>query len=178
MARKKIVQGVLLAALLLGLALIRYEAEPFAAAAAPPADRKPAPDFMLKDANGKDVKLSSLKGKVVLLNFWATWCGPCKVEIPWFIDFQKMYENRGFTVVGVSMDEDGWKVVKPYIETRGMNYPVLLGNEQVAKEYEGLDALPTTLILDRHGKIDARHMGLVAKSVYDKEIQQLLAERP
>lgn len=176
MARKRIVQGALLATVLVGLALIRYEAEPFAAAAAPPADRKVAPDFTLKDAVGKDVKLSSFKGKVVLLNFWATWCGPCKVEMPWFIEFQNKFQGKRFTVLGVSMDEDGWKVVKPYVEARGINYPILLGNEDVAKKYEGLDALPTTLVLDRNGKIDARHMGLVAKSVYEKEIQQLLGE--
>lgn len=176
MARKKIVQGALLAALLAGLALIRYEAEPFAAAAAPPGDRKPAPDFTLKDASGKDVRLSSFKGKVVLLNFWATWCGPCKVEMPWFIEFQKKYQDKRFTVVGVSMDEDGWKVVNPYVQARGINYPILLGNEELAKRYDGLDALPTTLVLDRNGKIEAKHMGLVAKSVYEKEIEQLLTE--
>ena len=136
-----------------------------------------APDFQLQSLDGKDLRLSSLRGKAVLLNFWATYCGPCKVEIPWFIEFEKNYSGRGLAVLGVSMDEDGWKVVTPYVESKKMNYPVLLGNEQVAGLYGGLDALPTTLILDRTGKIASAHTGLVGKDTYEKEIQQLLAEK-
>src|SRR5712671_2004016 len=80
------------------------------------ADRRPAPDFALKDADGKTVHLSDYKGKVVLLDFWATWCAPCKIEIPWFMEFEQQLKDRGFAVVGVSMDEDGWGVVKPYLQ--------------------------------------------------------------
>ena len=175
MARSKILQSAVFVVLLAGLALIRYDWQPARVEAQ--SGRKPAAQFTLKDAKGKDVKLSDYRGKVVLLNFWATWCGPCKVEIPWFIEFEKNYSGRGLAVLGVSMDEDGWKVVTPYAENQKMNYPVLLGNEQVAGLYGGLDALPTTLILDRAGKIAAAHTGLVGRDTYEKEIQQLLAEK-
>src|SRR5216684_2189474 len=92
--------------------------------------RKIAPDFVLADAEGVPVKLSDYKGKVVLLNFWATWCGPCKVEIPWFIEFEKTYKDRGFVTLGVSMDDDGWKAVKPFMAQRAINYPVTIGNDR------------------------------------------------
>ena len=94
-------------------------------------DRKPAPDFSLKDADGKTVQLSDYRGKVVLLNFWATWCGPCKIEIPWFIDFEREHKDQGFAVVGISMDEDGWQAVRPFISEAGINYRVLLGNDSI-----------------------------------------------
>ncbi len=136
--------------------------------------RKLSPDFALKDATGATVKLSDYKGKVVLLNFWATWCGPCKIEIPWFMDFQKTYKDRDFAVLGVSMDEDGWDSVKPYVEEHKMNYRVLLGNDQVSQLFGGIDSLPTTLVIDREGRIASMHMGLVAKKTYEQEIEQLL----
>ena len=94
------------------------------AAVKPDKDRKTAPEFALKDSNGQTVHLADYKGKVVLLDFWATWCGPCKVEIPWFIEFEQQFKDRGFAVLGVSMDEDGWDAVKPYIEDHKINYRV------------------------------------------------------
>jgi len=139
--------------------------------------RKLAPDFTLKDAHGATVHLSDYRGKVVLLDFWATWCTPCQVEIPWFIEFERSLKGRGFAVLGVSMDEDGWDVVRPYIQKRGMNYRVLLGDEGVAKVYGGLDALPTTLILDRDGRIAATHTGLSNKKEFLDEINSLLDSR-
>lgn len=146
------------------------------AAVKPEKDRKPAPDFTLKDASGASVKLSDYRGKVVLLDFWATWCGPCKIEIPWFIEFEQTYKDKGFAVIGVSMDEDGWNVVKPYIQERKMNYRVLLGTEMIGQLYGGLDALPSTFMIDRSGKIASVHIGLASgKDGFQNEINSLLA---
>ena len=136
-----------------------------------------AANFALKGADGKDIQLADYKGKVVLLNFWATWCGPCKVEIPWFIEFNKTYKDRGLAVVGVSMDDDGWKSVKPYIAEKKLDYPVVIGNDDISKLYGGVDSLPTTFIIDRSGKIAFVHMGLVGKDTYQKEILSLLDGR-
>ncbi len=138
-------------------------------------NRKPAPNFTLKDANGQSVSLADYKGKVVLLNFWATWCGPCGLEIPWFEQFEQQYKSQGFAVLGVSMDDDGWPAVKPYIAEHKINYRVLLGNDSVSQLYGGLDALPTTFIIDRDGNIAyPPHVGLVGKNEYLSEIQNLL----
>jgi cytochrome c biogenesis protein CcmG/thiol:disulfide interchange protein DsbE len=143
----------------------------------PLAERNAAPDFALKDANGKTVKLSDYAGQVVLLNFWATWCGPCKMEIPWFVEFEKKHRDRGFAVLGVSMDEDGWDSVKPYLEYAKVNYRVLIGNDQVAMMYGGVDSLPTTFLIDHDGKIAAVHIGLVSKSDYENDIEALLDQK-
>lgn len=138
------------------------------------AKRNPAPPFELKDSSGKVIRLEDYKGKVVLLNFWATWCGPCKIEIPWFVDFQKNYKDRGFTVIGVALDDEGWEVVKPYIEAKQVNYPIAVGSPEVEQKYGGIEALPTSFILDREGRIAATHIGLVSKQQYEDDIQQLL----
>ena len=148
------------------------------AAVKPEKDRKKAPDFVLKDGNGTAAKLSDYKGKVVLLDFWATWCGPCKIEIPWFMEFEQTYKDRGFAVVGVSMDEDGWDVVKPYIQARKINYRILLGNDSVGQLYGGVDSLPTTFLIDRSGRIAKVHVGLeTGKDGFQNEIISLLAGR-
>jgi peroxiredoxin len=138
------------------------------------AERKPAPDFTLKDGEGRDVKLSDFRGKVVLLNFWATWCGPCKIEMPWFVDFQRKYKDQGFSVVAVSLDEEGWDVVRPFAEDLKLNFPVLLGNDETAEQFGGIQALPTTLIIDQQGRVYNSHMGLVSMSDYEDEIKKLL----
>jgi peroxiredoxin len=145
-----------------------------AAALKPESSRKPAPTFTLKDSNGTSVKLSDYLGKVVLLNFWATWCGPCKVEIPWFIEFEQKHKDSGFAVVGISMDEDGWDTVKPYIEARRVNYRILLGDDATAQNFGGVESLPTTFLIDRQGRVASVHVGLVSKSSYQNEIIQLL----
>jgi peroxiredoxin len=145
------------------------------AAVKPEKDRKVAPDFGLKDANGATVRLSDYRGKVVLLDFWATWCGPCKIEIPWFMEFEQSYKDRGFAVVGVSMDDEGWPAVKPYIQDRKVNYRILLGNDEVGQLYGGVDSLPTTLLIDRSGRIARVHIGLeVGKDEFKNEITSLL----
>ena len=146
----------------------------------PEKDRKPAPEFTLRDSNGASVRLSDYRGKVVLLDFWATWCGPCQIEIPWFIEFEQSLKSRGFAVVGVSMDEDGWAAVKPYIERRKMNYRVLLGDDHLASLYGGVQSLPTTFLVDREGRVAAVHIGLATdKDGFLHEINELLdARRP
>jgi peroxiredoxin len=143
--------------------------------------RKEAPDFTLQDANGATVRLSDYKGKVVLLDFWATWCGPCKVEIPWFIEFEQQYKDRGFAVLGVSMDEGGWDPIKDYITKEKINYRILLGNDPVGEAYGGVDSLPTTFLIDRDGRIAAKHEGIEPSNgkdeIRDEIIRLLEAKR-
>ncbi|HEX5226806.1 MAG TPA: TlpA disulfide reductase family protein [Bryobacteraceae bacterium] len=135
----------------------------------------PTPMFSLKDANGQSVHPADYKGKVLLLDFWATWCGPCKIEIPWFIDFERQFKDQGFAVLGVSMDEDGWKAIKPYMDSMKMNYRVALGDDDVSTAYGGLDSLPTTLLIDRQGNIASVHVGVtMGKDEFKDAIQKLL----
>lgn len=158
-----------------GVLLIGYHS-PWAASADVKAakDRTAAQDFTLKDANGATIKLSAYKGKVVLLNFWATWCGPCRVEIPWFGEFENKYKAQGFAVLGVSMDEDGWEAVRPYMRRIGMNYTSVIADQTVIQRYGGLESLPETLMIDREGRIAARHVGITEKGNYESEIVELL----
>ncbi len=169
----------LIAALLWSAALAGCSSSPSSRAASEKADRAAkdahaAPDFALKDADGKTVQLSDYRGKVVLLNFWATWCGPCKYEIPWFIEFERTYKQDGLAIIGVSMDDDGWSVVKPFSQHAGINYRVVLGNDTVAQDFGGVDSLPTTFIIDRDGRIAATHVGLVNKSTYENDLKRVL----
>ncbi len=157
-----------------GAVLIGYPWQPVAAAIKPPAEGQSAPDFRLHDESGVELRLTDYRGKALVLNFWATWCEPCKLEIPWFIEFENKYQNEGFAVLGVSMDEDGWKAVKPYVAKMRINYRVLLGNEATARLYGGVASVPTTLLIDRTGKIAAIHTGFVSKSAYQGEIEALL----
>jgi peroxiredoxin len=160
---------------LLNALLAGCSSSPMRTAGVSEGGRKAAPDFTLIDANSRPVKPSDYKGKVVLLNFWASWCGPCKTEIPWFIEFEKTYKDRGFETLGVSMDENGWQAVSPFVKQTAVNYPVVIGNDQVAQLYGGIDALPSTFLIDRDGRIAAVHRGLVGKHDYEGEILQLIA---
>jgi peroxiredoxin len=134
---------------------------------------QPAPDFVLQDANGNELKLSELKGKVVLVNFWATWCHGCQEEIPWFVEFTKKYSECGLVVVGVSMDSDGWKEVRPWIKEKNVNYAIVIGYEELAKKY-GLDGMPLTVLVGRDGKIAEIHAGVVDREATEKIIVALL----
>ncbi len=140
-------------------------------------ERKLAPDFMLMDASGRVVRLTDMRGKVVLLNFWATWCVPCGQEIPWFVDFQKANESRGFAVLGVSMDQGGWTAVRPFMAAKQINYPVMIGDDRVAALFGGLQSLPLTLVIDRAGRIAAVHEGLCKRDEYERDIDALLNEK-
>ena len=139
-----------------------------------PKDRKKAPDFKLKDMDGRSVELADYKGKVVLLNFWATWCSPCRIEIPWFMEFEQEFKDKGFAVLGVAMDEEGWEVVKPYAERTKINYRLVMGDDITAQLYGGVESLPMTFVVDKDGNVASTHVGLVSKSVYRNEIVQLL----
>jgi cytochrome c biogenesis protein CcmG/thiol:disulfide interchange protein DsbE len=141
------------------------------------ADRQMAPDFTVTDASGKQVSLSDFRGETVLLNFWATWCGPCKVEIPMLKGLHQQYRDSGFTVLGVSLDEKGWDVVKPYMKTAQFNYPVVVGGENIARLYGGMDSVPTTLIIDQSGRIAAVHVGLCNRAEYEADIDAVLKEQ-
>jgi cytochrome c biogenesis protein CcmG/thiol:disulfide interchange protein DsbE len=138
------------------------------------AQRQAAPNFTLKDADGNPVRLTDYRGKVVLVNFWATWCGPCEVEIPWFVEFEQKYKDQGFAVLGLSMDDDGWKAVRPYVASHKINYRVMIASEIVSQQFGDIEALPTSFVLDRQGRIANNHVGLVDKRDYQNEILKLL----
>jgi len=127
-----------------------------------------APPFVLKQADGKTVSLASHKGQVVLLNFWATWCAPCRVEMPWFEEFSKTYANRGLVVLGVSLDDGGWKAVQPAISKLKVSYPIVLGDGKIMKSYGMGDLLPATFLIDRTGKIRAVKVGFGDKVEFEK----------
>ena len=140
---------------------------------------KPAPDFQLMDLDGNSVRLADLRGKAVLLNFWATWCPPCKIEMPWFVDLQKQYGPQGLQIVGVAMDEgNAHDAVAKFAKDMGLNYTVLLGNDKVADQYGGVDALPTTFVIGRDGTIVTRVFGLVSHSEIEDNVRAALKQRP
>ncbi len=140
-----------------------------------PQHRQPAPTFTLTDASGKTASLSDYGGKVVLLDFWATWCGGCKQEIPSFVQFSKTYGPKGLDVVGVSLDEEGWKVLKPFLAEHPIPYRIVLGNEATAKKY-AIEAMPDTFLIDQQGRIAAAYRGgIVNMKDMESNIQSLLA---
>ena len=142
----------------------------------PENERKAAPDFALKDGSSKTIKLKKFRGKVVLLDFWATWCTGCKQEIPWFAEFERIYGAKGFAVVGVSLDE-GWKVLKPFLAETKAPYKMLLGDDPTARQYE-IKTLPDTFLIDRQGRIAAAYRGgLVDKDDVETNIKTLLSKR-
>jgi cytochrome c biogenesis protein CcmG/thiol:disulfide interchange protein DsbE len=147
-----------------------------AASVKPDKERHTAPEFTLKDADGKTVHLADYKGKVVLLDFWATWCPPCKVEIPWFMDIERKNKDKGFAVLGVAMDDNGWEDVKPFLSEMKVNYRVVVGDDDIAKAYGGVEDLPTTFLIDRQGKIAAIHLGLASRKDFEDGVEELLRE--
>lgn len=165
--------GITLAAALVAVSLgsqPRVSAEVAAAAA-----RQPAPNFTLQHATGKPAKLADYKGKVLLLDFWATWCTGCKQEIPWFMEFQTKYKSKGLTSLGVAMDEEGWPIVAPFLKQHPINYPIVVHDEAFDKMFP-IMSLPVTLLIDRNGRVADSHVGVVDKDAWEAEIRTLLQE--
>ncbi|HYL92583.1 MAG TPA: TlpA disulfide reductase family protein [Alphaproteobacteria bacterium] len=142
-----------------------------------PARGSMAPDFELKvlDGKGKTLKLSDLRGKAVVVNFWATYCGPCKIEMPWLVDLQKKYGPEGLQIVGIDAEDASEKSVSEFAHQMGVNYPIVIATEKVADAYGGVDGLPTTFFVDRSGKVVDHVLGLVSESVIVDNIKKSLA---
>jgi len=149
---------------------------------------KPAPAFALDDLTGKKVSLADYKGKALLINFWATWCGPCKLETPWIVELRNQYAPKGFEVLGVSAEDDGlapddaagWARQKAsvarFVNEMHMPYPVLINGDSISKDYGGLDAMPTSFWVDRNGKVIAAQMGITSKDDMEAKIKTALGE--
>jgi thiol-disulfide isomerase/thioredoxin len=138
----------------------------------------PAPDFALQSLDGKTTHLSDFRGKAVLLNFWATWCGPCKIEMPWFVDLQKEYGSQGLQIVGVAMDDASTQDIAKFAKDMGVNYPILIGKESVGDEYGGVPALPESFLIARDGKIVDKIIGLRGKAEIEDAVKKALDTRP
>lgn len=134
----------------------------------------PAPDFSLEALDGKTMRLSDLRGKAVLLNFWATWCGPCKIEMPWFVELQNQYAAQGLQIVGVAMDDASKEDIGKFAKDMGVNYPILIGKESVGDQYGGVPALPESFLIGRDGKIVDKIIGLRGKAEIEDAIKKAL----
>jgi thiol-disulfide isomerase/thioredoxin len=134
-----------------------------------------APDFALQSLDGKTVHLSDFRGKAVLLNFWATWCGPCKIEMPWFVELQKEYASEGLQIVGIAMDDASPKEIADFAKEMGVNYPVLIGKEAVGDEYGGVQFLPESFYIDRNGKVLDKAFGLKGRGEIEDDIKKIVA---
>jgi cytochrome c biogenesis protein CcmG/thiol:disulfide interchange protein DsbE len=166
-----------------GDAQASWQQSPAPDSVTPGSDDAALQTLQLVDLDGKPVTLADYKGKVVLVNFWATWCEPCKIETPWLIDFQQKYGSRGFVILGVAMDEEGTKVVTPYIASQlfdvngqkePINYRILLGTDDIADKFGGIEGYPTSMLFTRDGQKVKTLIGLEDYDDIDKDIQSLL----
>ena len=149
---------------------------------------KPAPDFSLQDLSGKKVTLADYKGKALLINFWATWCAPCKLETPWLVDLRNQYAPKGFEILGIDSegddlkagDKEGWTrnkaEVARFVKQEHMPYPVLIDGDSIATSYGGLEAMPTSFWVDRSGKVVAAQMGITSKDDMEAKIRKALGD--
>jgi thiol-disulfide isomerase/thioredoxin len=141
--------------------------------AQPPAETT-APAWTLRDLAGKPVNSDQFKGKVVVIDFWATWCPPCRKEIPGFVDLHRRYADKGLVIVGIALDRMGPSAIKTFVEKFGMKYPVVIGDARIAETFGGIEAIPTTFVIDRTGKIVGKHVGYEGRETFEKEIKPLL----
>lgn len=134
----------------------------------------PEPSWKLKDLNGNVVSSDQLKGKVVVLDFWATWCPPCREEIPGYVDLYHKYQKQGLVIVGASVDQGGPKVVKAFVQKYGVSYPIVMADDAVVSAFGGVDSIPTTFLIDRNGQIRDKKIGAMPTAEYEKKIQAVL----
>jgi cytochrome c biogenesis protein CcmG/thiol:disulfide interchange protein DsbE len=142
-----------------------------------PAVAEPAPDFALKDIAGNEVKLADYKGKVVVINFWATWCGPCRFETPWLVELREQYHQRGFEIIGVSvdsLDEYDPAEVSAFVKEHKVSYPIVMATKEMVNDFGPVTGLPTTLVIDRQGKVQYRHRGLISFDDLKEKVVKLL----
>jgi peroxiredoxin len=142
----------------------------------PAEQRQLAPELGLDDAVGKQANLKDYRGQVVVLDFWATWCHGCVQEMPWFAEFERKYGDKGLSVIGVSLDAEGWKAVKPFVAKAAVPYRIVLGNDASAQAYR-IGNMPDTFLIDQEGRIAATYVGMVDKNGLEKNIQTLLAQK-
>jgi peroxiredoxin len=139
-------------------------------------DRRPSPDFSLKDLDGRDVRLADFRGKVVMVNFWATWCPPCRAEIPDFIELQSQWGPKGLQIIGISLDDEGAAKVAPFASQNRINYTMLVNGNRAANAYGGIEGIPTTFLLDRQGRVVERRAGVAPREHWQQVIASLLKE--
>jgi thiol-disulfide isomerase/thioredoxin len=137
----------------------------------------PAPTWRLQDLTGKTVTSDEFKGKVVVVDFWATWCPPCRAEIPGYTELQSKYGKDGFIIVGISLDQAGPDVVKSFADKNGINYQIVMGDEAVVTAFGGVEGIPTTFLIDRSGQIRDRKVGAEETAEYEKKVAAILAEK-
>jgi len=165
--------GMVTVVMMTGVCLLLAQESGVHADLVPAVQRKSAPDFAVKDSAGKQFTLKEYRGKILLLDFWATWCHGCKQEMPWFVDLDRKYRESGLQVVGVSMDDDGWRVVTPFVKNAAVPYQIVLGDGKIAKSYH-IEGMPDTFLIDADGRIAAVYRGMVDREDIERNVRSLL----